>query len=191
MELVDVALNIRQARKAKGMTLAGLAKASGVTKGYVSQVENFRTTPSLAVLCRLAEALSVEPGALLKGGSVRKRYVVTRSGAGEEVERESPDSGFEYRALAREKGGKLMEPFLLSLPPGSTRRDVTTDGDQFIHVLSGSVDFVLGKEKVKLVRGDSLYFDGSVPHHPENNTKKAASVLVLYALRTGSEGGAR
>ncbi|MBN1674047.1 MAG: helix-turn-helix transcriptional regulator [Kiritimatiellae bacterium] len=185
MEPVDIAFNIKETRKTKGMTLNALARAAGVTKGYISQVENFRTMPSVATLCKIAAALGVEPGALLKSRRQMKPYVVTRAGAGVRVEREAPACGFVYTALAHEKSAKRMEPFLLEMPPRSTRRNVVTNGEQFVYVTAGKVDFVLEHETVTLRAGDSLYFDGSIPHHPENNTGRKAALIVLYAI--GSE----
>lgn len=187
MDVMDIAANIRRTRQALNLTLTALAAKTGVTKGYLSQVENMRTLVSLPVLYKIAEALGVEPAALLAGGKPARPYVHTPRGRGEVVEREHPESGFVYRALAAAKTAKRMEPFLVELPPHSTRKDVTTNGDEFVLVVSGRVDFVLAKERVALVAGDSLYFEGQIPHHPENTTGRKAVLLVVYSL---SEGGA-
>lgn len=182
MDIMDIAANIRKTRQAMNLTLAALATRTGVTKGYLSQVENMRTLVSLPVLYKIAAALGVEPGALLAGGKPAKRYVHTPHGRGEVVEREYPESGFIYRALAADKTAKRMEPFLLELPPRSSRKDVTTNGDEFIYVISGRVEFVIDKDRIPLAAGDSLYFEGSIPHHPENNTNRKAVLLVVYSL---------
>jgi mannose-6-phosphate isomerase-like protein (cupin superfamily) len=148
----------------------------------LSQVENFRTLPSLPLLYRLAEALDVDVAALLAATKGRRRYVLTRRGDGPVIEREEPAAGFVYRALARGKNAKTMEPFLLEIPARSTRADVTTHGDEFIYLLRGRLTFRLGRESIDLRQGDSLYFEGVIPHHPENRTGKPAQLLVLYAI---------
>ena len=180
---MDIAANIRRVRQARGLTLDALAGRSGLTKGYLSQIENFRTLPSLPVLYRVAAALGVEAAELLKGTAEGRRHVLTRRGEGVPVEREHPESGFRYLALAREKGAKIMEPFLLELPPRSTRKDGTTNGDEFLHMLEGRIRVHLGGETMEMEAGDSLYFDGSVPHHPENPGDAPARAIVIYAIR--------
>ncbi|MBN8218656.1 MAG: helix-turn-helix transcriptional regulator [Spirochaetes bacterium] len=185
MEILDVALNIRRIRQQKGLTLEKLATAAGVTKGLLSQVENIRVMPSLPLLYKLAGALEVEAAAFLAANKERRHWVLTRAGEGVPVEREHPESGFRYQALAREKNAKVMEPFLLTIPPHGRRAPVSTQGDEFIHLLRGELVFHLGEESVPLKPGDSLYFEGQIPHWPENPAGRAAELLVVYAIQVG------
>ncbi|MBU4200102.1 MAG: XRE family transcriptional regulator [Verrucomicrobia bacterium] len=186
MDLMDIALNIKKLRHSRGMTLDTLAGMAGVTKGYLSQLEHFRTHPSLPVLYKLADAFKVHPSVLLASRQERMAYVVTRQGEGVRIEREFPESGFIYKALARPKHSKIMEPFLLEMPPHSTRKDVTTNGDEYVYILEGHIRFYLGDELVELKAGDSLYFEGRIPHHPENPANQKAILLVIYALKEES-----
>lgn len=186
MDLMDIASNVKKLRQVQGLTLDALAGLIGVTKGYLSQIEHFRTYPSLRVLYKLAAALKVHPSVLLAGRPERLRHVVTRKGEGVRIEREFPESGFIYQALAKPKHSKMMEPFLLEMPPHSTRPDVTTNGDEYIFILAGRIRFCLGAERVVLNAGDSLYFEGEIPHHPENLADQKAILLVIYALKTQS-----
>lgn len=181
---MDVASNIKKIRQTKGLTLDVLAGKTGVTKGYLSQVENFRTLPSLPVLYKLAKALEVDPAVLLASNRESPKYIFTKNGKGIVIEREYPESGFIYKALAKDKNSKMMDPFLLEIPPHSTRKNVTTNGDEFIYVLKGKVKFVLGNETIEMSKGDTLYFEGDIPHHPENKTNKGAILLVIYVIRS-------
>ncbi|OGJ87423.1 MAG: hypothetical protein A2268_14830 [Candidatus Raymondbacteria bacterium RifOxyA12_full_50_37] len=185
MEITSIAFNIRKLRQRKSFTVEALAKKAGVTKGFISQVENFRTVPSLPLLYKIAQALDVEPATLLAQDKETRTYVITRKDHGPVIEREFPESGFVYKALANEKNGKIMEPFTIEMPPHSTRKNVTTTGDEFFYMLEGKVDFFLGRDKVSLQAGDSLYFDGTVPHHPENNASKKALAIIIYAIKQG------
>ena len=54
MNLLELSQNIRKVRIEQDMTVEALAKASGFSKGFISQVENFRLTPSLKALTRIA-----------------------------------------------------------------------------------------------------------------------------------------
>jgi transcriptional regulator with XRE-family HTH domain len=182
MELIELAQNIKENRKKKGFTLETLARRAGVTKGYISQIENFRTVPSIHQLCNIAKALDIEPGALLKVNKKDVKYILTKRGEGPVIEREYPESGFIYKALAREKSEKAMEPFILEMPPHSQRKNVVTHGHEFFYLLEGTMDFFLANEKITMHEGDSLYFEGNIPHHPENNTDKKALLLVVYSI---------
>jgi len=182
MDTMDIALNVRKQREAKGLTLEALAKRARVTKGFLSQLENFRAMPSIPLLYKLAEALELEPAALLSAPEKSPKFVFTKGGGGEKVEREHPESGFVYKALAKGKNSKTMEPFMLEIPAGATRKPVTTNGDEFVFLVEGELDFHLGDECVRMKPGDSLYFEGEIPHYPESKSKKASKLLVLYSV---------
>ena len=111
---------------------------------------------------------------------IKKRY--TRKGKAVTIKREYPESGFIYKSLAKGKNSKTMEPFLLEIPARATRKSVCTNGDEFIYVLEGIVDFHLGRDIVHMKAGDSLYFEGEIPHFPENITDKRALLLVVYSI---------
>ena len=64
MNLLKLSQNIRRVRLAQGMTVAGLAEKSGFSKGFISQVENFRQSPSLKALLKISDALGVSLSAL-------------------------------------------------------------------------------------------------------------------------------
>ena len=59
MDLIQLSQTIRKIRLAQNMTIEQLAQKSGFSKGFISQVENFRITPSLKALIRIAEALGI------------------------------------------------------------------------------------------------------------------------------------
>jgi mannose-6-phosphate isomerase-like protein (cupin superfamily) len=130
----------------------------------------------------LAQALEVEPATLLHVNESDPRYIHTENGKGVPVEREYPESGFLYRALAKGKNSKCMEPFLLEIPPRATRKFVSTNGDEFCYLLEGRLLFHLGDQIVPMERGDSLYFEGEIPHFPENPAEERALLLVLYSI---------
>ena len=67
MNLVELAQRIRTARIAKGLTLDQVSESSGLGKGLLSKVENFRVTPTLPTLAKLCEALGVKLSELLDG----------------------------------------------------------------------------------------------------------------------------
>ena len=190
--LVLLGQRIRTARERAGMTLEGLAGAAKLSKGLLSKIENFRTPPSLPVLFRIAQGLGVDPADLVRelGQPPALLYTVVRRDEGHQVQREE-GIGFRYRhLLGRFIGDLSFEAFRLSLLPGSKRRAVTTDGDEFLYVLEGSITLALGHEKILLSAGDAIFFDGRVPHVPKNRGNSSSEILVIYLMqRNGEETG--
>ena len=182
MNLVQLALRIRALRKERGLTLAQVAKQSGLTRGLLSKVENFRVTPSLPSLSKVAEALGTTVSDLVAGLDERPQIVIVRADERQVVERDRPDSQIVYHALAHKRSGKSMEPFLLEVPPGVARRPpMAHEGEEFLMVLEGTVDYEYGNEQFVLEAGDCVYEDGTVEHTLNNPGAIPARVLVVYA----------
>lgn len=183
--LFKIGLNIRQARKKREMTLADIARRTGLSKGLLSKIENFRTLPSLPVLVAIARSLNINPENLVKGAGTGQKISCQVIRASERVRfKREKSRGFSYTALAaRSLGSMAFESVVLTLAPGAKRKPVATDGDEFIFILKGEIQFVIGKEKLLLSTGDALYFDGRVPHVPLNLAKSSAELLVIYLLK--------
>jgi len=183
---------VRELRSQRGWTLEALARATGLSKGLISKIENFRTVPSLTVLATLARALAVDLDRLVANVQVRPRhpYLLVRAGQGTPVRRED-SKGFRYRALqAADCGGTQFQAFQLQLEPAAQRPVRTTDGDEYLMVLQGRVAFTFAEEVLTLETGDSLYFDGRVPHAPCAHGRVAATVLVIYLIPAAASPGA-
>ena len=74
MNLPELSQTIRKVRLAQGMTVDQLAQKSGFSKGFISQVENFRITPSLKALIRIAEALGIPMSKLFDENGQNAEY---------------------------------------------------------------------------------------------------------------------
>ncbi len=182
--LRPVGETIRELRSGRGLTLDRLARAAGLSKGLLSKIENFRTVPSLSVLASVARALGVDLDRLVANVQVRPRrpYLLVRAGQGARLRRED-SRGFRYQALqAADCGGLQFQAFHLELDAGCTRPLRATDGDEYLMVLAGRVEFAFANEALTLDVGDSLYFDGRMPHAPRAAGRAGASLLVLYLI---------
>ncbi len=69
---------------------------------------------------------------------------------------------------------------VLELEPGCSRPLVETDAFEYKYVLSGEIAYWFKDEKITLRPGDSMLFDGRIPHTPQNSGSQAASMLVIY-----------
>jgi len=184
--LFKIGLNIRQARRKRELTLTDIARHTGLSKGLLSKIENFRTLPSLPVLVAIARSLNLKLENLVKGIGVEAKTAGQFVGAADRLPfKREKSRGFRYAALiANALGAVGFESVVLTLEPGAKRSPVSTDGHEFIFMLKGEIMFQVGNEAIKLSAGDAYYFDGHLPHTPRNPTTSTAELLVIYLLKT-------
>ena len=125
---------------------------------------------------------------LLDGVDEKPRMVVVRKDERLPLERDRPGSRIRYNALAHKRRDKVMEPFLLEVPSGIARsKRLAHEGEEFIMVLNGRIDYEYGDERLRLDEGDCMYADGSVEHTLNNPDDDTAEVLVVWV--SGVPGG--
>lgn len=186
MNLVELAIRLKSARQKAGLTLDQLAERSGVAKGVLSKVENFRVTPSLPSLIKIVGALGVPLDKIFEGIGAEQENSITvvRKKERSEVERDAEKSSIRYFDMMPSRTWRKMDPFELQVPPGGGRAELLThEGEEFLTVLEGSISFVLGEESYNLAAGDSVYFNAEVPHGIQNPGKKEARVLCVFLKR--------
>src|SRR6185437_7695793 len=83
--LEAVAANCGRLRKARLLTFDALAKRSGISKGMLVEIEQGRTNPSIAILCRMANAFGVGIGELLAQEEAKTRFVVHQRADGRDL----------------------------------------------------------------------------------------------------------
>lgn len=183
MNLSELAQRIRTLRLDRRMTLEEVASQTGLTRSWLSKVENFRVTPSLPALGKIAEALGISVSELVEGLDEKPLLVVVRKSERKEVERDRSNKNTTvYHSLAHKRPNRMMDPFLLKMPPGVAREEALAhSGEEFLTVISGTVDFEYDDEVFKLKSGDSLYFDANVPHRLINSSERVAQVLCVFS----------
>ncbi|NQU43620.1 helix-turn-helix transcriptional regulator [bacterium] len=186
-DFIKLGMRIKENRVRRGLTLQAVSKRARLSAGLLSKIENFRAIPSLPVLAAVARALEVDMADLVAGiGSEGETasYVLTRAEERPVLERDDA-VGFFYEFLgARGAGAEIVEACVLTITPQSRRKAVTTDGEQFIFILEGEIEFIYGREKLPMTKGDALFFDGAVPHTPKCIQGRQASLLAIYILNS-------
>jgi transcriptional regulator with XRE-family HTH domain len=183
MNLVELAQRIRSLRLDHRLTLEEVASRAGLTRSWLSKVENFRVTPSLPALGKIAGALDVSVSELVEGLDDRPRLVVIRRTERKIVSRDSSSRNRSvYESLAHQRTNRVMDPFLITVPGGVSREQAMTHGgEEFLYVQTGSIQFEYDGDIVALRAGDSLYFDADVPHRLINPHKRTATVLCVFS----------
>ena len=185
---LDIGSVIARLRKERSMTLQTLAQRSGLSKGYLSKVENGLKTPPVSTLSRIARSLGVEMADLFERPANESKIMIVRASERRQVSRDGSAYGYNYEAVAHTFGRKMMEPFILTFIPRPRKlRNVVHDGEELIFVLEGVMQFFFGDEVFVCHPGDCLYFDASVPHRGECLGDREAKVLmVITSDRSGS-----
>lgn len=188
MNLVELAQRIRAFRLERRLTLDEVATRAGLTPGWLSKVENFRITPSLPALAKIAEALGVSTAELVAGLDNKPALVVVRADERKVVERDrSRQNTTVYESMAHKRPNRAMDPFLLTIPPGVAReKPMSHEGEEFLFVQQGSIEFEFDDQRELLRQGDAIYFDSSVPHRIVNPYKRPASVLCVFHGAAGN-----
>jgi len=175
-----VAENLRHKRKLRGMSLDDLARASGVSRAALSQVETCKTNPTVGLLWKIAVGLGV-PFADLLGQPKTGISILRRSDA--QVLR-SLDGKLESRPLTPAGASPLVEIYELRLAARATHAsEAHAPGThEFLVVLSGSLRLHVDGEQLELMAGDTVSFPADRPHSYENAGSSEARYhnVILY-----------
>jgi DNA-binding transcriptional MerR regulator/uncharacterized RmlC-like cupin family protein len=164
----------RRLRTRRGLSLAQVARATGVSVGFLSALERGQMRSSVATLRRIARFYGTNILSLFEAAGDNPRLV--RPGQRKILE---TTPGVRMELLAW--GHTVMEPHLFRIKPGGgSGESYTHEGEEFLHVLRGDFEIWLdGKEHYHLKPGDSLYFESSTPHRWKNPGRAEAWVLWI------------
>lgn len=181
--LIGLGERIKGIRKKNKKTISTVANAAEVSNGLISRIENGRTIPSLHVLLNIINALEINVAEFFEGmpKPSELNYIVSRFEENAIIEKEDDAKGFAYKYIFGKQLSSIgFEAVLLEIQPNSQRGKVETDAYEFKYMLSGECIYNIGEEEVLLKEGDSIFFDGRIPHVPINRGSVSAKMLVLY-----------
>jgi DNA-binding transcriptional MerR regulator/quercetin dioxygenase-like cupin family protein len=162
----------RRLRTRRGLSLAKVAKATGVSIGFLSALERGQMRSSVATLRRIARFYRTNILSLFETADDNPRLVRP---AQRKILEATPDVRMELLAW----GNTVMEPHLFRVKPGGgSGESYSHEGEEFLHVLRGDFELWLNSgEHYRLKPGDSLYFESSIPHRWKNPGRKETWLL--------------
>lgn len=176
---------IRNLRMGRGWKLGELSEKSGISMAMLSKIENGRVYPTFPTLLRVLKTLEVDLNAFFEDMSMNTDfpgYIFHKREDYTEITKED-SVGFRYEnILTQSLSGISLEVSLLTLSQDAERELLTTDGFEYIFLVKGDINYVLDNKTFHLREGDSLYFDGRLPHVPKNNLESEAILLVVYFI---------
>ena len=165
---------IRDLRQQYNLTQEELADRCELTKGYISQLENDLTSPSIATLVDILNALGTTLAEFFRE-DVEEKIVFTQD---EYIEKRS--DGMVWNWVIPNAQKNMMEPVLVELEAeASTQIDFPHDGEEFGYVLEGRIAIVCGGKAHIAKKGESFYFTANREHRIINKGKGRARFLWI------------
>ena len=165
---------MEQLRMTKKMSLEHLANLTGFSRRYLKEIEEGIANPAVSVVIQIAKALSIDSGSFLSAGDE----------ASEKKRRESffkRTQAYSYKTLTPDAEKKHMKAFLVTIDPKEDHKMVEYrhEGEEFVCVLKGQVEIIVGGEQHHLKKDETLHFDSGMAHKLRNLTEEEAKLLVV------------
>ncbi|MCU6709043.1 XRE family transcriptional regulator [Paenibacillus sp. J5C_2022] len=176
---MDIGSAIRAIRKRKNITIAQICEETGLSQGFMSQVENNKTSPSISTLENIAQALKVPLAYLLLKKEDRMNIV-------RHNERKITTSGSEKLKVEHLSSTKNMRMMLVELPPGASTGDGphAHEGEEVHIVITGRIYAEQGEDTAEFGEGDSFSWNACTPHLVKNIGHDTATVLISVYTET-------
>lgn len=180
-------------RKAKALKLTELAEKANMSTALLSKIENGRIIPTISKLFDLIRVLKIEPQnffAEIGEEDQLSGYILIRKENYSGYVKEESAVGFDYRSILEYLFDDDISSFQISivtLKPRNTRPKVSTNAYEFLYIIKGDIKYHLEDRVLHLCEGDSLFFDGNIPHVPINHQDTEAEYLVIYFFQKPTE----
>lgn len=169
---MEIGSKIKRLRQQLSLSQSELADRCELTKGYISQLENDLTSPSIATLIDILAALGTDLSEFFR------KEDDTRVTFSENDFIEKHEDGMVLKWIIPNAQKNEMEPVLVELLSGaSTSVDFPHDGEEFGYVLEGKICITLGESKYVCKKGETFYYEASKSHSIKNTGKTLARIL--------------
>lgn len=159
--------SIKKLREERNLTLKNVSEMTGLSIGFLSQVERDITDPSISSLKKIAEAFGVRITEFFE--KYPDENCIVRKEQRSKLLLGNAKVIYELLAPSKER---KMEPILKTIEPNACSGKVEGhEGEEFALIIQGKLEVCLGDKVYILEEGDSIYFDANQPHQYKNNTK--------------------
>ena len=176
---------VKELRHKKQITLQDLAAKTGVPKTVLGEIEKGDVVPPVATLLKLAKAFNVGMASFFEEETPGMKISVTRSGERIRIERRphhhEGEVDYIYESLETHKTDKHMEPLLVDFQPLDTGDMVFTnhEGEEFIFVFEGRLEFRTDDRVEVLLPGDTIYFESDINHSFRSLDEKPTKAIAV------------
>jgi quercetin dioxygenase-like cupin family protein len=170
---VPVGQKIKKARTAKKLKLEQLANETGFAVDYLKEIESGKAIPPVGALLQISRALEIDSGSLLKEPESRLESRIKAHTKRTE--------NYAYTTLTPGAENKHLKAFLVTIEAMQNHKGVGYhhEGEEFVYVLTGKIEVVVGEHVNVLENGDSLHFNSGIRHQLRNISDETAELLVV------------
>lgn len=169
---MDIGSKLKELRVLKGLTQEELADRAELSKGFISQLERDLTSPSISTLMDILQCLGTSIGEFFN--ETPEEQIVF--GKGDYFEKHDAELNNVVKWIIPNAQKNKMEPIMLILEPGGeTYPDNPHEGEEFGHILQGSIAIHIGTKTYRAKKGESFYFTPDKKHYL---TSKTGATLI-------------
>lgn len=173
----DIGKIIKKLRLKKEMTLKDVAEKTGLSIGFLSQVERGKSSITLQSISKISDALDVSRSYFFDDKKEPEK--VTKF---HKQKLNFHNSNFVYQSLSGNIEQSVFEPMLVVLLPTNAHVTASThSGQEFVYVLEGTLNVIIEDEETSLETGSSFHIDSKTPHTWYNSTSKPVRLLYVYS----------
>lgn len=171
---MEIGTKIKSLRLKSNLTQEELADRCELTKGYISQLENDLTNPSIETLNDILVVLGSNLGEFFR--NEESTQIVFRKE--DYFSKDYGDSVTTWLVPSAQKNA--MEPIMLELTgKGSKESDMPHEGEEFGYVVKGKIKLIIGNKFFTAEQGETFYYKADRKHSIENLTDDKTVVLWI------------
>ena len=166
-------------REAHNWSVEDLAEATGQTPEFIDQVENEEFSPSVGFLLTLAKALDVNPGTFL---SKAEKDIIRDQRSKAFMKR---TRNYSYQVLTPRAESDHLRAFMITTESRQSHKPVEYkhEGEEFIYVMEGELEVMLGGKKHHLKTDESIHFNSDIPHKLKSlSNEDTRCLVILYTV---------
>ncbi|MGE1063540.1 XRE family transcriptional regulator [Megasphaera paucivorans] len=178
MELgIIIAINLKELRTERNLTLGQLSKISGISKGMLSDIEKGSSNPTINTIWKIANGLNV-PYTRLMEGIENEATLVRRN---EAVMQSNETKHYRVYCYFPSTPVRNFELFYVELDPHTSNASIghSKKAQEYIYIMNGELELTTSAENYTLKEGDSLAFDSSINHTYMNRQTTLLKFIVI------------
>ncbi|SLN62693.1 helix-turn-helix domain-containing protein [Ruegeria meonggei] len=162
--LTRLPARLKEARRAKGLSLEAVANLSGVSRSMVSQIERGESSPTISTLWNLTRALQVDFAGLLEDADNSDQIEVLRNAEVPSIDNMGEKCRIRILSPPEEAGGHEVYDIQFDQHGALASQPHTRGAQEQLTVLEGSVRVTSGAATMDLSQGDTARYAADVPH---------------------------
>jgi transcriptional regulator with XRE-family HTH domain len=165
---------MRKLRKEKKISLEEISKKTGLPISFLTDIEEGKISPSVSDIIQISKVFSIDSGAFLSVKEREKKRIESYTKRSE---------SYSYKVLTPDAKKTHLKAFLVTIEPKQDHKMVEYhhEGEEFIYVLEGVLEIIVGKKRRVLKKGESIHFNSEITHKLKNlSSQNTQLIVVIY-----------